>query len=51
LIDALKAQPGKYAWASGPTLPRYVFAGFLKRHGLSMNYVSYRDAASRKPIW
>lgn len=45
LIDALKAQPGKYAWASGPTLPRYVFAGFLKRHGLSMNYVSYRDAA------
>lgn len=45
LIDVLKAQPGKYAWASGPTLPRYVFAGFLKRHGLSMNYVSYRDAA------
>ncbi len=45
LIDALKAQPGKYAWASGPTLPRYVFAAFLKRHSLSMNYVSYRDAA------
>ena len=45
LIDALKAQPGKYAWASGPTLPRYVFAAFLKRRSLSMNYVSYRDAA------
>jgi len=45
LIDALKAQPGYYAWASAPTLPRYVFAGFLKRRSLSMNYVSYRDAA------
>ncbi|MDH2386887.1 tripartite tricarboxylate transporter substrate binding protein [Bradyrhizobium sp. CER78] len=45
LIDGLKAQPGKYAWTSGPTLPRYVFAAFLKRRGLSMNYVSYRDAA------
>ena len=45
LIDVLTAQPGKYAWASGPTLPRYVFAAFLKRHALSMNYVSYRDAA------
>ena len=45
LIAALKANPGKYAWASGPTLPRYVFAAFLKRHGLAMNYASYRDAA------
>jgi len=45
LINVLRANPGKYAWASGPTLPRYVFAGFLKRHALSMNYVSYRDAA------
>jgi len=45
LIDVLNAQPGKYAWASGPTLPRYVFAGFLKRRSLVMNYVSYRDAA------
>ncbi|MFB9266760.1 Bug family tripartite tricarboxylate transporter substrate binding protein [Bradyrhizobium erythrophlei] len=45
LIDVLRAQPGKYAWTSGPTLPRYVFAAFLKRHALSMNHVSYRDAA------
>lgn len=45
LIDALRAHPEKYAWASGPTLPRYVFAGFLKRRSLLMNYVSYRDAA------
>jgi tripartite-type tricarboxylate transporter receptor subunit TctC len=45
LIDVLKANPGKYAWTSGPTLPRYVFAAFLRRYGLEMNYVSYRDAA------
>jgi tripartite-type tricarboxylate transporter receptor subunit TctC len=45
LIDVLRANPGKYAWASGPTLPRYVFAAFLKRHGLEMTFVSYRDAA------
>jgi tripartite-type tricarboxylate transporter receptor subunit TctC len=36
---------GKYAWASGPSLPRYVFAAFLKRNDLVMNFVSYRDAS------
>jgi tripartite-type tricarboxylate transporter receptor subunit TctC len=45
LIDVLKANPGKYAWTSGPSLPRYVFAAFLKRNGLQMNYVGYRDAS------
>ena len=45
LIDVLRSNPGKYAWASGPTLPRYLFAAFLKRHGLQMNFVSYRDAS------
>lgn len=45
LIDLIRAAPGQFAWTSGPTLPRYVFAAFLRRHGLSMNYLSYRDAA------
>jgi tripartite-type tricarboxylate transporter receptor subunit TctC len=45
LIDVLRSNPGKYAWASGPTLPRYVFAAFLKQNGLQMNFVSYRDAS------
>ena len=45
LIEVLKANPGKYAWASAPTWPRFVFAAFLKRRGLAMNYASYRDAA------
>ena len=37
--------PGKYAWTSGPTLPRYIFSAFLKQHDLKMNFVSYRDAS------
>jgi len=45
LIDVLRSNPGKYAWTSGPTLPRYVFAAFLKRNDLKMNFVSYRDAS------
>jgi tripartite-type tricarboxylate transporter receptor subunit TctC len=45
LIDVLRSNPGKYAWTSGPTLPRYAFAAFLKRNGLQMNFVSYRDAS------
>jgi len=45
LVTRLKSNPGKYAWASGPTLPRYVFAAFLKRNGLQMNFISYRDAS------
>ncbi len=44
-VTQLKSNPGKYAWTSGPTLPRYVFAAFLKRNALQMNYVSYRDAS------
>lgn len=45
LIDVLRSNPGRYAWASGPTLPRYVFAGFLKQNALQMNFVAYRDAS------
>jgi tripartite-type tricarboxylate transporter receptor subunit TctC len=45
LIAALRASPGKYAWTSGPTLPRFAFLAFLKQHDLKMNFVSYRDAS------
>jgi tripartite-type tricarboxylate transporter receptor subunit TctC len=45
LVRVAHADPGKFAWASGPTLPRYAFAAFLKRNNLEMNYVTYRDAA------
>ena len=39
-----RAQPGKLSWASGPTLPRYAFATFLKQRGLELTHVGYRDA-------
>jgi tripartite-type tricarboxylate transporter receptor subunit TctC len=45
LIDRVRSNPGRYAWAAGPSLPRYTFAAFLKRNGLLMNFVSYRDAS------
>jgi tripartite-type tricarboxylate transporter receptor subunit TctC len=45
LIEKLRANPGKYVWSSGPTLPRFVFSAFLKQRDLKMSFVSYRDAA------
>lgn len=45
LEHVARSQPGKLSWASGPTLPRYVFATFLKQRGLEMTHVGYRDAA------
>jgi tripartite-type tricarboxylate transporter receptor subunit TctC len=43
-LEALiRAKPGQLAWASAPTMPRYVFAFFLRQRGLEMNYVAYRD--------
>jgi tripartite-type tricarboxylate transporter receptor subunit TctC len=45
LVRVLRAAPQRYAWSSGPTLPHFAFEAFLKRNGLSMNYVAYRDAA------
>lgn len=45
-LEALiRSRPGELAWASSPTLPRYVFTMFLKQRGLQMNYVGYRDAS------
>jgi tripartite-type tricarboxylate transporter receptor subunit TctC len=45
LIETLKANPDKLLWTSGPGLLRYAFAAFLKRQGVTMTYVAYRDAA------
>jgi tripartite-type tricarboxylate transporter receptor subunit TctC len=43
-LEALiRAKPGQLTWASAPTMPRYVFASFLRQRGLEMNYVPYRD--------
>jgi len=43
LEGLIRAKPGQLTWASAPTMPRYVFASFLRQRGLEMNYVPYRD--------
>jgi tripartite-type tricarboxylate transporter receptor subunit TctC len=46
LAHIAKAEPGKLLWGSGPSLPRFIFSAFLKRKGLDMSFVPYRDAAT-----
>ena len=48
LARLAQAEPGKLFWGSGPGLTRYVFSAFLKRGGLDMPYVTYRDVASQQ---
>jgi tripartite-type tricarboxylate transporter receptor subunit TctC len=43
MIASSRKQPGKFNWAAGPGLPRYVFDAFLKSTGLSMSLVSYKE--------
>jgi tripartite-type tricarboxylate transporter receptor subunit TctC len=46
LARSAEATPGKIAWGAGPSLPRFVFAAFLKRRHLEMMFIPYRDAAA-----
>jgi tripartite-type tricarboxylate transporter receptor subunit TctC len=43
LVRQAKAEPGKLAWASGPTILRFAPAAHMKQHGLDMPYAVYRD--------
>jgi tripartite-type tricarboxylate transporter receptor subunit TctC len=43
LIRRARVEPSKLTWAATPGLPQFIFAGFLKRAGLEMTQVSYRD--------
>jgi tripartite-type tricarboxylate transporter receptor subunit TctC len=45
LVALIRAQPGKYNWGTVTSLDDIVFAGFLKRTGLSMTRVPYRDGS------
>lgn len=45
LVTRARAAPGKLNWAATPGLPHFIFAGFLKRAGLVMTHVGYRDFA------
>jgi tripartite-type tricarboxylate transporter receptor subunit TctC len=43
LVDAARAEPGKMNWAGVTGALDFVFAGWLKREGLSINKVPYRN--------
>jgi len=45
LVREARANPGKLNWASSPGLPPFVFGAFMKRLGLELTYISYRDLA------
>lgn len=46
LARVAETRPGEILWGSGPSLPRFLFAAFLKQRNLEMLYVPYRDAAA-----
>jgi tripartite-type tricarboxylate transporter receptor subunit TctC len=43
LVAHAKAAPARLTWAATPGLPQFTFAGFVKRAGLDMTQISYRD--------
>ena len=43
LIAQVRAEPGKLNWAAVTGAHEFIFAGWLKRAGLSMNEVPYRN--------
>jgi tripartite-type tricarboxylate transporter receptor subunit TctC len=45
LVRAARSAPGKLNWASSPGLPPLVFGAFIKRSGLEMTSIFYRDLA------
>ncbi len=43
LISRARAEPGKLLWASGPSLPKFLFEAFLNTQALDMLYVPYKE--------
>ena len=41
LVSRAKAEPGKLLWASGPSLPRFLFEAFLKNQALDLRHGPY----------
>lgn len=46
LARVAETMPGKILWGAGPSLPRFLFAAFLKHRNLDMLYVPYRDVTA-----
>jgi tripartite-type tricarboxylate transporter receptor subunit TctC len=47
LVSHARAEPGKLTWASGPSLPKFLFEAFLKSLALDMLYVPYKETTSQ----
>ena len=47
LVFHARAEPGKLTWASGPSLPNFLFEAFLKSLALDMLYVPYKETTSQ----
>ena len=43
LVFRVRAEPGKLLWASGPSLPKFLFEAFLKTQALDMLHVPYKE--------
>src|SRR4029077_1560314 len=43
LVSRVRAEPGKLLWASGPSLPKFLFEAFLKTQALDMLHVPYKE--------
>jgi len=48
LVQLVRSRPGELSWSSGPSLPHFVFAAMLARHGLRQVYVPYRDGMAQQ---
>jgi len=48
LAQLTRLKPGELSWSSGPSLPHFVMAAMLARHGLKQVYIPYRDAAAQQ---
>jgi tripartite-type tricarboxylate transporter receptor subunit TctC len=48
LAQLARSRPGELSWSSGPSLPHFVFAAMLARHGLKQVYIPYRDSAAQQ---
>lgn len=48
LAQLARSKPGELSWSSGPSLPHFVMAAMLARHGLRQVYIPYRDATTQQ---
>ncbi|MDQ8731846.1 tripartite tricarboxylate transporter substrate binding protein [Bradyrhizobium sp. LHD-71] len=48
LVELARSRPGELTWSAGPSVPHLAFATSIRRHGLHLLQVPYRDAATAR---